>query len=163
MKRWLIAAFLAALSISCAATAFGEQAVILCAPGVVNATTGATACVTTMPGQTSAAAENNHVIKASPGALYTVYATNLTATGGFLVVLNATGAPADGAIVPIDCVPLPANNAAGSCGPGCTGINYRPGPGKSYSVGITAVVTSAATCFTKTTGVITAFISGDAQ
>lgn len=140
-----------------------EQAVVICAQGVVNPTTGASSCATVMPGQTSTQAENSHVIKAAPGALFTAYATNLTATGGFLVLLNATSAPADGSIVPLDCVPLPANNSAGSCGPGCTGINYRPGPGKPYSIGITAVVTSANTCFTKTTGTITAFISGDAE
>jgi hypothetical protein len=32
-----------------------------------------------------------------------------------------------------------------------------------YSTGITAVVTSAANCFTKTTGVITAYIKGAVQ
>lgn len=111
----------------------------------------------------STAAEASHVISAIPRTMFTVYATNLTATGGFLVVLNAAAVPLDGAITPLDCVPLPANNSAGSCGPGCTGVNYRPGPGRSYSVGVVAIVTSAATCFTKTTGTITAFISGDVE
>lgn len=103
----------------------------------------------------SASAENAHVLKAASGFLYSVYATNLTATGGFLVVLNATTAPADGAIAPLECVPLPANGTAA--------INFNPGPPAFYSTGITAVVTSAATCFTKTTGVITAFIRGAAK
>lgn len=102
----------------------------------------------------SASAENSHVLKNAAGNLYSVYATNLTASAGFLVVLNATSAPGDGAITPLDCVPLPASGNAA--------INYRVLP-KVYSTGITAVVTSATTCFTKTTGVITAFISGDAQ
>lgn len=139
----------------------GQQTVEVCAPGPDNG--GAASCATRITSATSGSAEATHVIKSSAGVLYTAYATNLTSTGGFLVILNATSAPSDGAIVPLDCVPLPANNSAGSCGPGCTGINYRPGPGKTYSVGITAVVTSANTCFTKTTGTITAFISGDAQ
>lgn len=93
------------------------------------------------------------VVKASPGTLYSIYATNHTATAGFLVVLNLTAAPADGAITPLDCIPLPANGFA----------VYNPLRPSAYSVGITAVVTSAAVCFTKTTGVITGFIKGVAQ
>ena len=103
----------------------------------------------------SAAAENNHVLKSSAGNLFGVYADNLTATAGFLVVLNATSAPADGAITPLDCVPLPANGNAS--------INYNSGPPASYSTGITVVLTSANTCFTKTTGVITGYIHGAVQ
>lgn len=103
----------------------------------------------------TAAAANNLVVKASPSTLYSVYATNLTSTAGFLVILNLIAAPADGAIVPLDCVPLPASGSAS--------ISYGPGPAGQYPVGITAVVTSAATCFTKTTGTITAFIRGMAS
>jgi hypothetical protein len=103
----------------------------------------------------SAAAESSHVLKASPGSLCSVYATNLTATAGFLVVTNTTTAPADGAILPLECVPLPANSNAS--------VNYNPGPPSVFGTGITAVVTSATTCFTKTTGVITAFIKGAVQ
>ena len=103
----------------------------------------------------SAAAESSHVLKASAGNLYSVYATNLTATPGFLIVLNATSAPADGAVTPLDCVPLPANGNAS--------INFGSGPPNVYGTGITAVVTSANTCFTKTTGTLTAFISGRAS
>lgn len=126
-------------------------------PGTTNGvtiapTSSATAGITPV---VSAAAENNHALKASPGNLYGVYATNLTATAGFLVVLNATTAPADGAITPLACVPLTANGVAS--------INYVPGPPAVFSTGITAVVTSAVTCFTKTTGVITAFIGGQVQ
>jgi hypothetical protein len=103
----------------------------------------------------SNAAESSHVLKASAGSLWGVYATNLTGTAGFLVVLNATAAPADGAITPLACVPLTANGVAS--------INFMPGPPSAYSTGITAVVTSATTCFAKTTGVITAFIGGEVQ
>lgn len=101
----------------------------------------------------TAAAANNHVLKASAGNLYSVYATNLTATAGFLLVLNATTAPADGAVTPLDCIPLPASGNAS--------INYDI-PAR-YSTGITAVVSSGASCFTKTTGTITAFIKGAIQ
>jgi hypothetical protein len=103
----------------------------------------------------SAAAESSHVLKASAGNFYSAYATNLTTTAGFLLIFNATSAPADGAVTPLACVPLPAS--------GNGSINNKPGPYQVYSTGITAVVSSAATCFTKTTGVITAFISGDVQ
>lgn len=103
----------------------------------------------------SASAEASHVLKAIPGNLYGAYATNLTATPGFLVLINATSTPADGAITPLACVPLPAN--------GMASINNKPGPPQVYSTGIVAVVTSATTCFTKTTGVITAYLSGDVQ
>lgn len=100
----------------------------------------------------SASAEATHVLKNSPGNLYGVYAVNQTATNGFLVILNLTAAPADGAITPLACVPLAANSVAS--------ISYSPGPPAVYSTGITAVITSAATCFTKTTGVITGYIGG---
>jgi hypothetical protein len=100
----------------------------------------------------SSATEATHVLKASAGNLFSVYATNSTSTGGFLVVINATSAPADGAITPLDCAFLPANGTAA--------ISYNPGPPVAYSTGITAVLTSAATCFTKTTGTITGFIHG---
>lgn len=101
----------------------------------------------------SSSGESSHVLKGSAGNLYSVYATNLTTTPGFLAVLNATSAPADGAITPLDCIPLPAG--------GLASFNYNIPA--AYSTGITAVVTSASTCFTKTTGVITAFIKGGVQ
>lgn len=100
----------------------------------------------------STTAENNHILKGTPGTLVSAYATNLTAVAGFLVILNATTAPADGAITPLDFIALPANGTAV--------INYGLGPCPAYSTGITAVVTSAVTPFTKTTGVITAAIHG---
>lgn len=103
----------------------------------------------------SAAAESSHVLKASAGNAYSAYAANLTATQGFLLLLNATSAPADGAVTPLACAPLSPNGVAS--------LNYAPGPPGVFSTGITAVVTSAVTCFTKTTGVITAFISGSVQ
>lgn len=121
----------------------GAQAVVI-APGT--AATSAVAPVAT------AAAGNNLVLKASAGNLLSASAVNQTATAGFLVLLNATEAPADGAITPLACVPLPANSAGS--------ISYST-PAR-FSTGIVAVITSATTCFTKTTGVITGFISGQA-
>lgn len=100
----------------------------------------------------SVAAANSLVIKAGAGNLFWVYATNTTATNGFLLVFNATSAPADGAVVPLDCVALAGNSTASIGGE----------PAARYSTGIVAVLSSGANCFTKTTGVITGFISGGA-
>ena len=58
------------------------------------------------------AGASSQVLKASAGNLYSAYATNLTGTAGFLVIINATSAPVDGAITPLACVPLPANGVA---------------------------------------------------
>lgn len=103
----------------------------------------------------SPSAENSRVLKASAGNLYSAYAANHTATAGFLLVLNATAVPADGAVTPLECAALPANGNAS--------VSYNPGPASVYSTGITVVLSSGANCFTKTTGVITGFIRGSVQ
>lgn len=103
----------------------------------------------------SASAESSHVLKSSAGNLYSVYAVNLTATSGFLQVFNATSAPTDGAVTPIECIQLPPLATSS--------INYGSAPPARFSTGIVAVVSSATTCFTKTTGTITAFIHGVVQ
>lgn len=97
----------------------------------------------------STAAESNHVLKASAGNLYGVSVTS-GATAGFLMVFNATSAPADGAVTPIQCVVVPANNTVG--------LTFNSGPPDAYSTGITAVFSSTG-CFTKTASA-TAFFSG---
>lgn len=101
------------------------------------------------PTVTSAAA-NNLAAKAGPGRLYHVYAANQTATAGFLMVINATAVPSDGAVTPLLCVALPASGTAT--------MAFVPSSA-AFNTGIMAVVSSGANCFTKTTGVITAFIS----
>jgi len=103
----------------------------------------------------SAALEASHVLKATGGNLYSVYASNLTGAGaGFLLVLNATSKPADGASTPIVCVPFSGGVAQAAY------INIPPAV---FSTGITAVVSTATTCFTQTSSVATAFISGMVQ
>lgn len=110
---------------------------------------------TGLPPLASGSGESSHVFKVAgvnnPGLVWSVSATNLTATAGFLVLINAATAPGDGAITPLACAPLPANSAAS--------ITYSDQPGL-FGTGVTAVVSSANTCLTKTTGVITAFFSG---
>lgn len=97
----------------------------------------------------SGSAESNHVLKGSAGNLYGVYVTT-GATAGFLMIFNATSAPSDGAVTPIECVQAPANQT--------TAINYNPGPPSIFSIGITAVFSSTG-CFTKTASA-TAFFHG---
>lgn len=137
-----------------ATTADNQFAAVQCdASGRILTSTGPNAASSGAIAPTgSAAAANNLVLKASAGNLFTVTATNLTATAAFLTVLNLAASPADGAIVPLACVPIAANGTAT--------INYAV-PAR-FSTGITVVITSAVTCYTKTTGVVTAFISGQA-
>jgi hypothetical protein len=114
--------------------------------GVTSSSTGNTAVV-------SSSAENNHVLKNAAGTLFTVYAVNLnTTTAAFLDILNVTSTPSDGAVAPLDFCYLPPS---GSCS-----ITYSPFQGASYSTGITAVITSATTPLTKTTGTVTGLIVG---
>ena len=134
----------------CPVTIAGGTAVI--GSVTISGSSSASAAITSV---VTAAGAASQVLKASAGNLYSVYATNLTGTAGFLAITNTTTAPSSGAITPLACAPLPANGVAS--------INYAPGPAQRYSTGITAVVTSATTCYTYTTGVITAFISGAVQ
>lgn len=115
----------------------------------------------------SAAAEATHVIKAActvyPGCqIGAVYATNFTSTAGFLVLIDAASAPADGAFAANsvkECVPIAANSVAS--------ITYsftaQSSLNGAFATGIVAVLTSAANCFTKTTGTITGFIHATVQ
>lgn len=101
----------------------------------------------------SGSLEASHVFKAAAGNLYSVYASNLTGgASSYLMVFDATSAPADGAVTPKVCVPFGSLGSASA--------SYVGMPPANFLTGITAVVSSATTCFTKTTGVTTAFISG---
>jgi hypothetical protein len=101
----------------------------------------------------SASLEASHVIDAAPGNLYSISATNLTGgVSGNLLVFDATSAPGDGAVTPKVCVPFDSLGKAQA--------SFLPGPPLVFATGITAVASSAVSCFTKTTGVITAFFLG---
>ena len=54
-----------------------------------------------IPATPSTALEASHVLKASAGTLYSVKVVTTT-TAGWLLIFNATSAPADGAVTPID-------------------------------------------------------------
>ena len=92
------------------------------------------------------------VIKASSGNLYSVTATS-PLSAGFLMLLNATSLPADGTVVPTDCVPVSAGGSAT--------ISFIPGPPQYFTTGILAVMSSTG-CFTKT-NLTSAFIKALVQ
>lgn len=101
----------------------------------------------------TSALASNLVLKSGAGNLYGFVVTSSTGTPGYVMVFNATSAPADGAVTPVKCYYLPANSSIG--------VDFRPGPMPYFSTGITAVFSSTG-CFTKTASA-TAFISGEAQ
>lgn len=90
----------------------------------------------------SAALEGSHVLKAAPGCLGAIYITIDATTVGYLMLFNATSAPVDGAVTPVECVYV-------STAPGTIGLNFAPQPTEWFSTGIVAVFSSTG-CFTKT-------------
>ena len=150
-----------ALALTAAGAAHADPTVQLYHDGGVASTTnplptvpGTSAAIGITPGA-STAAEAGHVLKASAGALYSVYACSLTATAGWLDVVNAATVPADGAVTPSEAVYLPPS--------GCAQVDYGSGPPDIFSTGISAFVSSNASPLTKTTGVITAVFSWRVQ
>lgn len=97
---------------------------------------------------TSTTTESNHVLKGSAGNLYGVCVTT-GATAGFLMVFNATSAPADGAVTPQEWIQIGTNST--QC------LSYGSGPPSVYSTGITAVFSSTGP-FTKTASATAAFV-----
>lgn len=122
-------------------------------PVVISPTAASGAAITPVA---SGAAAASLVLKASAGNLYSASAVNATATAGFCLVVNLTAAPGSGsAVTPLAFAVLPAS---GQCS-----INYAPGPPAAFSTGITFLVSSNASPYTFTSGVITAGMSGLAQ
>jgi hypothetical protein len=99
----------------------------------------------------SSAAESSHVFKASAGNLYAWQVTT-GASAGYVLIFNATSAPANGAVTPIKCVQVSANSTVGA-GPVV--------PPEAFSTGITALFSTTG-CFTATASA-TAFFSGDVK
>lgn len=99
---------------------------------------------------TSGAAEGSKVFKASAGNLY-AYQVTTGAAAGYVMLFNATSAPADGAVTPVKCVSV----AAGST------VGVSMNPPEYFSTGVTAVFSTTG-CFTKTVSA-TATFSGDVK
>jgi len=98
----------------------------------------------------SGAAGSNIVLKTGSGQLNALSA-QIGATGGYVMIFDATSAPADGAVTPKYCWQVPAN--------GGMALSW-PTPA-IFSAGI-VVVFSTTGCFTKTAS-STAFFSGQVQ
>ncbi|WP_397586798.1 hypothetical protein [Sphingobium fuliginis] len=99
----------------------------------------------------STAVESNRVFKASAGNLYRLSITS-GASAGYLMVFNATTAPADGAVTPLVCRAIAASSTLT--------ISFSDFPAR-FSTGITAVFSTTG-CFTKTASA-TAYFEGYTQ
>lgn len=103
----------------------------------------------------SSSLEANHVIKASPGNLYSFNVSvdsTLSAVAWWLMIYNATAAPADGAVTPAKCYAFPAGTTSYSAA-----FPLPIGLGTGITMGV-----STTGCLTKTASAH-AFISGDAK
>lgn len=98
----------------------------------------------------SSTAESSHVLKAGAGTLYGLDVTT-GAAAGYVMLFNATSAPADGAVTPIKAWVVSANSSLG--------VSFIPGPPLAFSAGITATFSTTGP-FTKTAS-STAFFSGE--
>ena len=67
----------------------------------------------------STAAEASHVLKASAGNLYSLAVTS-GASAGYVMLFDATSAPANGAVTPAECYYMPATSTLVE--------NYSPTP-----------------------------------
>lgn len=88
----------------------------------------------------SPAVEGSRVLKDGPGALISLYVVS-GASAGFLLTFNSRSVPTDGAVTPINCIPVAANSYQF--------LNFAPQPPEFYSAGVIAVFSTTG-CFTKT-------------
>lgn len=109
-----------------------------------NANTGVAATVTS-------AVASSLIGKASAGNLYGLNVV-AGASAGFVMIFNATSAPADGAVTPVKCWSIAANSTLD--------VQWRALP-IYFATGITAVFSTTG-CFSKTASA-TAFFSLDAK
>lgn len=94
----------------------------------------------------STAAESSHVLKGGAGNLYRLVVTT-GASAGYVMVFNATSAPADGAVTPQMCRSIAATSSLS--------MPYEAPPSR-FTTGITAVF-SITGCFTKTASATASF------
>lgn len=100
----------------------------------------------------SSALEAGHVLKSSPGNLYSLYVLS-TEIDGYLMTFNATSIPTNGVVDPVECLPVYAGSSAS--------IDFTGTLPDRYSVGIVAVFSTTGP-FTKT-GSATAFFKWRVQ
>lgn len=103
----------------------------------INPTTVAAAAISPV---VSPSAEGSRVFCSAACNLWSIYITT-GASAGFLMTFNATSAPAEGAVTPVECVQVAANSTVA--------LSFGPGPPDRYSIGATAVFSTTG-CFNKT-------------
>lgn len=131
-------------------------------PGASVTTVATPASQQALPMAQSTAAEAGHVFKTSGGNLYTFGAMN-TGAAGFLLFIDGTTVPANGALTACGtanaagclkaCYPIGVGSATT---PAFGGMQLVPGPPMSFANGI-AVSYSSTGCFTKTAGAANVF------
>lgn len=113
----------------------------------ISGTITATSTPTTVAPAQSTALESNHVLKSSAGTLYSVV-VNVGSTAGYLMLFNATSAPADGAVTPYSCYgPLTTSSP--------TSFDFTGAPA-TFTTGMT-VVFSTTGCLNKTASATVSF------
>ncbi len=93
-------------------------------------------------------------VKAAPGSVYSVAATNETSTAGLLIGYNSVTVPGAGALTStliVECVVIPAS--------GSVVIDHAGGLPTNFKTGITYLIGSGTACGTYTTGTVTGFLS----
>lgn len=93
------------------------------------------------------------VLQASAAVIKSLSITS-TSASAFVMVFNATSAPADGAVTPAKCFQFN--------GPNTVAVDWGLHPLK-LATGATVVISTGADCLTKTTGVATAFFDAQVQ
>ena len=140
---------------SVAGVALGVPANFGSSPGAVRAQSVNAAIIpNSTAGTQTAAVASSHVLKGSAGALVGVTVT-IGATSGWLMLFEATSAPADGAVTPKYCRYVKSDGTAGA-----SSVSWGDLP-LTFATGITAVFSSTG-CFTKTAS-STAYFSGQVQ
>lgn len=110
--------------------------------------------VAVVPGVTASNAASL-VVKAGPGTLYRVEATNHTAFDAEVMVLDLSSLPVLGAVSPIACEMVNKSSSVV--------MTTLPTPGIKMQKGITIAFSTSVDCFTLSTGSVTGFISAIAQ
>lgn len=119
------------------------------------------ATATATPTVSASGSVTSLVLNASPtiasGGVKYFHAENATATTGYCILYNATAAPGTGALTAANVLAFQLLPASGYCDWMATNAPI------AASAGAVVLISSAATPFTYTTGVITAAIYGLAQ
>lgn len=93
----------------------------------------------------SPAPENNTAVKASQATLVSACYTNQTVNDLTILVFNSATVPADGAVTPVGCGPVPKATTT-LVNAGC----YTPPVPMNFSVGLSVAVSSGPNCYLKT-------------